>query len=122
FYRAYVGADGKPAAFSPDNVPYTPRRWLKIASQPLDLGDFVMVAGYPGRTARYALADEFEQTASWTYPTLKSHYENLVSLVEDAGGADPDIKVKYASTIRGWNNALKNYGGQLEGFERIGAA
>jgi len=122
FYRAYVGADGKPAAFGPDNVPYTPRRWLKIASQPLGIGDFVMVAGYPGRTARYALADEFEQTAEWTYPTLKAHYEHLVSLVEAAGRADPDIKVKYASTIRGWNNALKNYGGQLEGFERIGAA
>jgi hypothetical protein len=122
FYRAYVGADGKPAAFSPDNVPFTPRRWLKIARQPLGLGDFVMVAGYPGSTARYALADEFEQTAGWTYPTLKAHYEHLVGLVEVAGDADPDIKVKYASTIRSWNNALKNYGGQLEGFERIGAA
>jgi hypothetical protein len=122
FYRAYVAPDGKPAAFSEDNVPYTPRRWLKIASQPLGIGDFVMVAGYPGRTARYALADEFDQTAGWTYPTLKAHYENLVSLVEAAGRADPDIKVKYASTVRGWNNALKNYGGQLEGFERIDAA
>jgi hypothetical protein len=122
FYRAYVGKDGKPAAFSADNVPYTPRRWLKIARQPLGIGDFVMVAGYPGRTARYALAAEFDQTAGWTYPTLKAHYENLVALVEAAGRADPDIKVKYASTVRGWNNALKNYGGQLEGFERIGAA
>lgn len=52
FYRAYVGKDGKPAAFSPDNVPYRPKVWLKIADRPLGPGDFVMVAGYPGYTNR----------------------------------------------------------------------
>ena len=56
FYRAYVGKDGKPAAFSKDNVPYQPKHWLKFADQPLGAGDFVMVAGYPGSTNRYALA------------------------------------------------------------------
>src|SRR5690606_5134043 len=34
FYRAYVGPDGKPAAHSPDNVPYQPKHWLKIADKP----------------------------------------------------------------------------------------
>ncbi|HCV95334.1 MAG TPA: dipeptidyl-peptidase 7, partial [Stenotrophomonas sp.] len=50
FYRAYVGKDGKPAAFAADNVPYQPRHFLKFADQPLGADDFVMVAGYPGRT------------------------------------------------------------------------
>ena len=81
FYRAYVGKDGKPAAYSPDNVPYQPKHWLKFADKPLGAGDFVMVAGYPGRTARYALAEEFDETASWTYPTIGGHYKNLVALV-----------------------------------------
>src|SRR5690606_957225 len=62
FYRAYVGPDGKPAAYSEDNVPYEPKRWLRFADKPLREGDFVMVAGYPGRTARYALASEFQDT------------------------------------------------------------
>ncbi|MGH8085191.1 MAG: S46 family peptidase [Lysobacter sp.] len=122
FYRAYVGPDGKPAAFAEDNVPYQPEHWLKVAGRPLETGDFVMVAGYPGRTARYALAAEFDQTAQWTYPTVKAHYENLVELVESAGAKDEAIEVKYASTVRGWHNAMKNYGGQLEGFERIDAS
>ena len=81
FYRAYVGKDGKPAAYSPDNVPYQPKHWLKFADKPLGAGDFVMVAGYPGRTSRYALADEFDDTANWTYPTIGGHYKNLVALV-----------------------------------------
>jgi hypothetical protein len=122
FYRAYVGPDGKPAAFSPDNVPYQPRHWLKIADRPLREGSFVMVAGYPGRTSRYALAGEFEDTVEWTYPSIVRHYRAMAALVEERGKADPDIEVRYASTVRGWENTMKNYQGQLEGFARIGAA
>ncbi|WP_147652299.1 S46 family peptidase [Vulcaniibacterium gelatinicum] len=122
FYRAYVGKDGKPAAYSPDNVPYQPRRWLKLADRPLGAGDFVMVAGYPGRTNRYALLDEFRDTAEWTYPVVGGHYKRLVALVEAEGKRNPEIAVKYANTVRSWQNAMKNYDGQLDGFKRIGAA
>ncbi len=122
FYRAYVSKDGKPTAYSTDNVPYQPKHWLTIADKPLGAGDFVMVAGYPGRTARYALAEEFDETASWTYPTVGGHYKKLVALVEAEGKKNPDIAVKYASTVRGWQNVMKNYDGQLEGFKRIDAA
>lgn len=121
FYRAYVGRDGRPAAYSTDNVPYRPKQWLKFADKPLAAGDFVMVAGYPGSTNRYALADEFEQTVDWTYPTLSRHYKAMVALVDAEGRKNPDVAVKYASIVRSWENSLKNYDGQLEGFERMGA-
>jgi hypothetical protein len=117
-----VGKDGKPAAFSPDNVPYQPKHWLKLADKPLGEGDFVMVAGYPGRTARYALASEFDDTAGWTYPTVGQHYRNTIAMIEAAGAKNPDIAVKYAATLASLNNTMKNYEGQLEGFKRIGAA
>lgn len=122
FYRAYVGKDGRPAAYSVDNVPFQPRRHLEIAETDLDVGDFVMVAGYPGSTSRYALASDFDATAGWTYPVVGQHYKNLVGMVEAAGKQNPDIAVKYASTAKGWANAMKNYDGQLEGFKRINAA
>ena len=122
FYRAYVGKDGKPAAFSPDNVPYQPRRWLKLANTPLREGDFVMAAGYPGMTSRYALASDFDATEQWTYPTVSRRYKDLVAMVEAAGEKDPQIAVKYANNLAGWNNTLKNYDGQLEGFRRMGAS
>ena len=122
FYRAYVGKDGKPATFSKDNVPYRPKHWLKFADQPLGAGDFVMVAGYPGSTNRYALAAEFDNTAQWTYPTIARHYKNQIAMVEAAGKQNADIQVKYAATMAGWNNTSKNYDGQLEGFKRIDAA
>ena len=122
FYRAYVGKDGKPAAYSPDNVPFKPRHWLKFADQPLGEGDFVMVAGYPGSTNRYALAAEFDNAAQWSYPAIAGHFRNQIALVEAAGKLDPQVQVRYASSMAGWNNTAKNYQGQLTGFKRIDAA
>lgn len=121
FYRAYVGPNGVPAAYSAENVPYRPKRFLKIADKPLSPGDFVMVAGYPGSTNRYGLADEFQNTADWTYPATSRHLKALVALIDAEGKKNPDIGVKYANTVRGWENTLKNYDGQLEGFQRMGA-
>jgi hypothetical protein len=103
-------------------VPYQPKRHLKLAERPLGEGDFVMVAGYPGSTNRYALAADFDATAGWTYPTVGQHYRNIVAMVEAAGKKSPDIEVKYASSMASWNNVLKNYEGQLDGFKRIDAA
>lgn len=121
FYRAYVGPDGRPAAYAENNVPYRPKRWLKIADKPLNVGDFVMVAGYPGRTNRYALTDEFLAAADWSYPTVSRHYKAMVGMIDAQGKKTPDIAVKYANLARGMENTLKNYDGQLEGFKRIEA-
>ena len=38
-----------------------------------------------------------------------------------AGEADRDVAIKYASSDASWNNAMKNFTGQLEGFARIDA-
>ncbi|GAB2492068.1 S46 family peptidase [Arenimonas alkanexedens] len=122
FYRAYVGKDGKPAAYSTDNVPFKPKQHLRLATESLDEGDFVMVAGYPGTTNRYALYDEFQNVSAWQYPVVGQHLKNLINIVNAAGLEDPEVAVKYATSVRGWNNASKNWDGQLEGFARIDAA
>ncbi|ALN61887.1 hypothetical protein GLA29479_1003 [Lysobacter antibioticus] len=122
FYRAYVGKDGKPAPFAIDNVPYQPKRWLKIADKPLGAGDFVMLAGFPGMTNRYAMADDFEANADWTYPTVAAHYRRLAALIEAEGRKSPEVASKYVGTLRGWLGAAKSYESQIESFRRTNAA
>jgi len=68
FLRAYVGRDGKPADFSPENVPYEPKHFLKISTDDLDPGDLAIVVGYPGTTLRYKLAEEVRDYQDFTYP------------------------------------------------------
>jgi len=118
FYRAYVGPDGKPATFAKENIPYQPKHWLKLANEPLSEGDFVMVAGYPGRTDRYALASEFENIAQWFYPTISRVYKEQAELVEAMAADHPDIALNYANHLAAWNNTSKNFDSQLQGFAR----
>ncbi|HPF94618.1 MAG TPA: S46 family peptidase, partial [Tenuifilaceae bacterium] len=52
-FRIYADKDNKPAAYSPDNVPYTPKRFLPISLKGVNPGDFTMVYGYPGSTQQF---------------------------------------------------------------------
>jgi hypothetical protein len=121
YLRAYVSPTGRPADYSLDNVPYHPNTVLRINPDGLDAGDFVMVAGYPGRTNRYRLADEVEQAIDHTYPTRIKIYRDWLAIIDDAAKTDPAVGVKYASIESGLNNYLKNFNGQIEGLRRAGA-
>lgn len=118
FFRAYVGPDGRPAEPAPENVPYRPTHWLRVAAEGIEDGDFFMVAGYPGRTSRYLLADEVENRVSWYYPKASEVYGKVLASVDRAIGRYPDAKLKMEPMMAGLNNMTKNYAGMLAGFQR----
>lgn len=53
-FRVYGTPDGKPAGYSPKNVPYRPKHFVPISNQGYKSGDFAMILGNPGHTERYA--------------------------------------------------------------------
>ncbi len=122
FYRAYVGPDGNPADYSEDNVPYRPAHFLKVSRAGLDAGDFVMAAGYPGTTRRYARLAEVEHAFGWLYPTWDQVITDWVATIESAAPAGSDARIKYESLLSGLKNFQKNTEGQLAGAERVGLA
>ncbi len=119
FLRAYVGKDGKPAPYSPDNVPYQPASWLTVSQQPLQEGDYVMVTGYPGSTDRYRLPAEVEQAIDWRYPAMVAYYRESLAEIDRTTAGDKAAALKYASTVAGINNVLKLYQGNLDGFAQM---
>ncbi|WP_437622174.1 S46 family peptidase [Sorangium sp. So ce1151] len=122
FFRAYVGKDNRPAPHADDNVPYRPAHHLKLASAPLNQGDLVMVAGYPGTTNRLRTAAEVESAVSWQYPKRVSFYEESIALLEDLGKRDPGARIKAQPTIQGYSNYLLKTRGLLEGLVEGGLA
>jgi len=120
FYRAYVGPDGKPADYSKDNVPFRPEHFLKVSRAGLQDGDFVMVAGYPGRTNRYARLSEVEHTFGWYYPEMERFLGAWIATIEAAAPEGSDARIKYEARLSGLNNFMKNLGGQMEGARRVG--
>ena len=119
FYRAYVGPDGKPADFSKDNVPFKPKHVLKLASKPLEEGDFVMVAGYPGRTSRWKTALEVREAVEWSYPRRIRTFDEWIKVIAGLS-ADKEIAIKAEPLNRGLGNYLTNSKGQLEGLQKGG--
>ncbi len=117
FLRAYVGKDGQPAAYSKDNVPFTPKSYLKINADGVKAGDGVFVAGYPGSTSRYRLTSELQFASDWIYPTLASRYQLRIDTIEAMGDADGEIEIKYAGTLASMANRMKKYNGLLDGFK-----
>ncbi len=120
FYRAYVGPDGQPADYSPDNVPFQPPHHLKVSGEGLSEGDFVMAAGYPGTTNRYARKVEVEHVFDWYYPTFMDLMVDWIATIEAAAPAGSETRIKYASRLAGLNNYAKNLGGQLRGAQAAG--
>ncbi len=121
FLRGYVGPDGKPAPYSKDNKPYQPKSWLKVDPKGLEVGDYAMVAGYPGRTNRSRLAEELRDAIEFSYPRGIKNMGEARDTIAAATKDRPEAAIKYASMVQSISNGWKNQQGQLEGFAKTTA-
>jgi hypothetical protein len=119
YLRAYVGKDGKPADYSKDNVAYHPAHILKVSTESVNPGDFVLVAGYPGRTFRYRTAAEVGNMQSYSYPLTIKYSTDLNNILRDLGKNNKAVEIANANRIKGNDNTLKNYTGTLTGFNNF---
>jgi hypothetical protein len=117
FYRGYVSRDGKSAEFSKDNVPYKPKHFLKIATEGVKEGDFIMALGYPGRTNRHRLPSEVAFTFDWNYPAFVKASGETLAVIERETKNDPAAKLKYAGQVASVNNYYKNRKGMIASYE-----
>lgn len=118
--RAYVGPDGKPAAHSDDNVPYTPSKYFEVAPEGVSPGDFVGILGYPGQTNRYLPAPEVKRQLDQFLPARVELYGEWIEVLERLGAADPAVRIKVAAKLRGLANRHKNSRGMIDGIHRNG--
>ncbi|MBQ9470522.1 MAG: S46 family peptidase [Bacteroidales bacterium] len=94
-FRIYTAPDGKPAKHSTDNVPYRPRRFLKIDLGGLNEHDFAMVMGFPGSTHRYATSFEALHSRDVVAPWRREVWGAMINVVKRAQAASPEMKVDY---------------------------
>ncbi len=120
FLRAYTAPDGSPAEYSPSNVPFKPKRFLKINPAGVMEGDFVFLLGYPGRTYRHTTASYMAYEEEVRMPYVADWYAWQIALMEKRGEGDPAVALKLASRIKGLANTMKNYRGKLQGMKRVG--
>ena len=119
FYRAYVGKDGKPAEYSPDNVPFKPKHHLKVSTEGLKPGDFVMVAGYPGSTSRTDTAAEIHHDVEWFIPYYIAYQQEKYKIAEQGLLSQDKNTVAAAVTMKqSVQNGLEKFEGTLAGLTK----
>ncbi len=118
FMRVYVSPDGVGRAYDPANVPYHPKRYLKISTHDLDPGDLTFILGYPGHTNRYRTSWTVDYNLRVSYPRTIARFDYVISLMDSLGAASPEAAIKVAGRIKGLSNYLKKTRGMQSAMEK----
>ena len=118
-FRVYADKDNNPADYSPDNVPYTPKNFLKVSIKGVQEGDPTIIMGYPGRTNRFMTRSELvEQRDLSNAIAIRLRGIRQEVLMADME-ADPKIMIQYASKYSGSSNGWKKWIGMNETFAKL---
>ena len=119
FLRAYVAPDGSSASYSKTNVPYKPKKHLKVNPKGVSENDFVFILGYPGRTFRHRPASYIEYQQKYLLPYTSELYDFQNNQMYAAAKEDKATELALATRIKRNANVMKNYRGKLKGLRNI---
>ena len=117
-FRIYASPDNRPAAYSPENVPYRPKRHFAISTEGVREGDFTMIYGFPGNTQEYILSDAVRYIARRSDPTKIAIRDGRLAIIAEAQASDPALRICYAARHASIANAWKKWQGEVLGLER----
>jgi len=120
-FRIYAGKDNKPAAYSPENVPYKPKKFFPINLKGLKEGDFTMVFGYPGSTQRYIPSPAVDLIMNQSDPAKVAIRTVKLNIWADRMKSDPKIRIQYADKYVSASNSWKKWQGEVKGLKRLDA-
>ncbi len=120
-FRIYANSKNEPADYSPDNVPYKPKKHLPISLKGVDKGDFTMVFGYPGRTNEYIPSFLIEDQVKNTIPVMIDLRTKRLDIIMAAMEISPKIRIQYSAKKSGIANSWKKNQGILKGLKRLDA-
>jgi hypothetical protein len=118
FYRAYVGKDGAPADYAPDNVPFQSKNFLRVTTAGLAPGDFVMIVGYPGTTTRTTTAAEIHHEVEWTLPYQIAFDKERYAIAESHVADEGETATKATVMKQRTQNVLAKREGVLAGLTK----
>ena len=119
-FRIYASKENKPAAYSPDNVPYRPKKHFTISTKGVREGDFTMIYGFPGNTQEYILSDAVAYIAERSDPAKITIRDGRLAIIAAAQASDPALRIHYAAKHAAIANAWKKWQGEVLGLTRRG--
>lgn len=120
-FRIYADKNNRPAEYSKDNIPYTPKHFFPISIKGLKEGDFTMVMGYPGRTTEYLPSYAVDQIANDLNPARVAVRDAALKVQDGFMRKDQAIKIQYAAKYASIANYWKKWMGEAKGLKKANA-
>ncbi|MGV8828634.1 MAG: S46 family peptidase [Breznakibacter sp.] len=120
-FRIYANKENKPADYSPENVPYRPKRHFEISLKGVQEGDFTMVFGYPGTTYQYVPSHHISMLTETINPKLIELRTQKLEIMNRHQGADAKVRIQYASKNASTSNSWKRWIGENRGLAILNA-
>jgi len=118
-FRVYTSPDGKPADYSPDNIPLKPKKYLPISISGYKEGDFAMIMGNPGSTERYLSSYGVKLALDQTNMTIVDIRAEKLRIMQEGMDASEAVRLQYASKYASTANYWKYFIGQTKGLKRL---
>lgn len=120
-FRIYADKNNKPAEYSENNIPYTPKHFLPVSIKGVKEGDFTFVFGFPGTTDEYLPAVALEQTLKTINPARIGIRDVALKILMSKMKKDDATRIKYASKYARISNYHKKWTGESLGLKKSGA-
>ncbi len=118
-FRVYASKDGKPAAYSADNVPLKPKYFLPVSIKGISDGDYAMIYGYPGGTNRYETSYGIKLKNEIENPALVGLRDMRLKFMYAEMIKDPAVKLKLAENYAGVANYWKFFEGETKQLKKF---
>lgn len=120
-FRIYADKNNMPAAYSLENAPYSPIRFLKIAFNDRKNGDFTMVYGFPGYTEQHISSEYLRYFVEKQRPMEIDMRTKSLSVINEAMKSSDLIRIQYMAKQARIANAWKKHIGQIDGLKQLDA-
>jgi hypothetical protein len=118
-FRIYAGKDNQPAKYSPDNVPFKPKKFFKISIKGVQPEDFTLVFGYPGKTQQFLPSQAIQQIMEQGDPDKIRIRDLKLKILSGDMEKDSKVRIQYAAKYQSVSNAWKKWQGEVKGLKRL---
>ncbi len=120
-FRVYAGPDNEPAEYSPDNVPFRPKKFFPVSLSGVQPEDFTMVFGNPGNTMQYIPSHEVDIILNQRDPDRIAIRDRKLEIMNADMAENPLVRIQYAAKHATVSNAWKKWQGEITGLQRLDA-
>ena len=117
-FRIYAGKDNLPADYSESNVPYRPKKSLRISRAGVKEGDFTFVYGCPGSTQEYVHSEAVKYIQDISDPEKIALRTTRLNIMKKHMDQSQAVRIQYSSKYAGVANAWKKWQGEEKGLRK----